>query len=54
MLSFANFIGKTVEKIDDSCQDYVVFHFTDGTKIGVYADCGSMPSSIPFFDFDNA
>lgn len=42
-------VGKTIDRIDDSCVNVLRFYFTDGTDIEIYAECGSGPSSIPFF-----
>ena len=44
------FIGRTVESIDDSCVNAIIFYFTDGTYIQVAAECGTGPTAIPYFD----
>lgn len=31
----SSFEGKTIKEIDTRCVNVIVFHFTDGTKIGL-------------------
>ena len=50
---FKSFVGKTIKAVDSRCVNYVMFHFTDGSKQGVFAECGSSQSSIPYFEFED-
>lgn len=49
-MKFQQFVGKTVKSVDESCVNCVKIEFTDGTKVSVFAECGSGGLSIPFFD----
>lgn len=46
-------IGKTIDSIDQTCQNALTIHFIDGTQISIMSECGSGPTSIPFFQFFN-
>lgn len=50
-MSFQQFVGKTVESVDTSSVNCVIFRFSDGTEKKVFAECAS--DGIPFFEFDD-
>lgn len=49
MNKFKNFLGKTIQSVDDSCQNAATFYFTDGTSTVVFAECSSGNYALPFF-----
>lgn len=42
--------GKTVFNVDYSSVNTIRISFTDGSYVDVWAECGSGPFDIPFFD----
>ena len=44
------FEGQKVTIIDASSSNMILIETEDGKRYDVYAECGSHPNSIPFFD----
>ena len=43
-------IGKTISKIEDNSVNCMVIHFTDGSSVELFVECGTGAFSVPFFD----
>lgn len=53
-MQFQQFVGKTIKSIDENAVNCVKIVFTDGAETQIFAECGSGPFDIPFFDVQPA
>lgn len=49
-VGFQEMVGKTIKHINSDAINCVKITFTDGETVKVFAECGSSPFDIPFFE----
>ena len=45
--SFQDFVGKTVQSVDASLDNFIVFYFTDGSKLALEVEMLGLPPRMP-------
>lgn len=49
-MTFQDMVGKTIKSIDSGAINCVIITFSDDTTVRIFAECGSGPFAIPFFE----